>query len=193
MSSYANKFIRSRGEDAIIKRNPEVNTKVSIKRSTRAARDLGIREAYWEGLIPRLSNVLSGEYILVRDNTYLVQSANNDPASLERAFFATKCNCIIHHKQQEETVDEDYNVVVNWKDKNTNVSSYCEIITYRLRQEDPGLLESTKYTFQVPKSLEVKLLDRFVYNGENYQVDSIDDTGMSGVVRCQVSIDVRED
>lgn len=62
-----------------------------------------------------------------------------------------------------------------------------------MRQEDPGLLDGTKYTFQVPKSLGVKDLDRISYNGKPYEVVSIDDVGLEGVYRIQLAVDTRPD
>lgn len=195
MSSYAKKFIKARGETAVIERTPPVNTKVSIKRSTRSARDLGVREAYWEGILPLEDNLKSGEYITIRGDKHLVQSVNFDKECLETAFFATKCNCTVNHQREVETgVDEWNNILKEWQNVSSSfvdIPSYCEIVTYRMRQEDPGLLNTTKYVFQLPKSIDVQLLDRIVYNNEKLRVDSINDTGMSGVVLIQVTDDVR--
>lgn len=194
--SYAEKFLKSKGQDCIINRPAPTNTKVSIKRSTKASRDLGIREGYWEGLVLFDASLQSGETITIGNDKYLVQSVNYDPASNECAFFAAKCNAVIQHKRYVEELDEYNNVIKEWQDvnlSNINIDCYGEIVTYRLRQEDPGLLDSTKYTFQVPKSLGVEFLDRFVFNNKKYQVNSIDDIGMSGVARVQVSDDTRPD
>lgn len=192
--SYAEKFLKSRGQDCIIDRLPPITSKVSIKRSTRSSMSLGIREGYWEGLILYDSELKSGEIISIRDNKYLVQTVDYDPASMECAFFAAKCNSILKHQRYVEDIDENNNIIQEWQDVNPNqveIPSYGEIITYRLRQEDPGLLDSTKYTFQVPKALGVVMLDRFIFNGDNYQVNSIDDVGMASVARIQVSQDTR--
>lgn len=193
--SYAEKFLKSRGQDCIIERTVPVNTKVSIKRSTKASRDLGVREGYWEGLILADSNLKSGEIITIRDNKYLVQSTNYDPASMEYAFFSAKCNAIIQHKRYVEDVDENFNPIQEWQHVNPNkpnIACYGEIVTSRLRQEEPGLLDNTIYIFQVPKSLGIAMLDRFVY-GKNYQVVSIDDIGLEGVARVQLGMDNRPD
>ena len=195
MSTYAERFIKSKGENAVIERTPPIYTKVSIKRSTRSARDLGVRDAYWEGILPIENNLQSGEYITIRENKHLVQSVNFDKECLEMAFFATKCNCIINHQREIETgVDEWNQVTKEWKNVNADfvdIPSYCEIVTYRMRQEDPGLLSSTKYLFQLPKSLNIKELDRICYNDEKLRVDSINDTGLDGLVIVQVTDDVR--
>lgn len=196
MSTYAERFIKSRGENAVIKRTPPINTKVSIKRSTRSARDLGQREAYWEGIIPIEHGLKSGEYITIRGSKHLVQSVNFDKECLEMAFFATKCNCTVKHQREVETgVDQWNQIIKEWRNVNSSfcdIPSYCENVTYRMRQEDPGLLNTTKYTFQLPKSLNIQLLDRIVYNNEKLRVDSINDLGLVGVIIVQVTDDVRK-
>lgn len=191
--SYAEKFLKSKGQDCIIERGVLVNTKVSIKRSTKASRDLGIREGYWEGLILADSNLKSGETITIRDTKYLIQSTNYDSASMECAFFSAKCNSVIQHKRYVEDVDENYNPIQEWKTISPDAACYGEIVTSRLRQEDVGLLEGTIYIMQVPKILGVLVLDRFVYDGKNYEVASIDSIGLEGVSRVQLSADNRPD
>lgn len=191
--AYAEKFLKSKGQDCIIDRPIPVNTKVSIKRSTKSNMNLGIREAFWEGLVLYDAKLQSGEIITIRESKYLIQTVDYDPASLECAFFSAKCNATIQHQRLVKDVDENFNPVEEWKDLNTDVPSYGEIITYRMTQEDPGLLEGTKYTFQVSKVLELKELDRIIYDGKNYEVVSIDDIGMSGIYRIQVSVDLRAD
>lgn len=189
--SYAGKFLISRGQDCIIERAIPVDTKVSIKRSTKASRDLGIREGYWEGLIIADSNLKGGEIISIRDIKYLVQSTNYDPQSTEIAFFSAKCNVVFDHKRFVDDVDENFNPIQGWGDINNDVPSYGEVITSRLRQEDPGLLEGTIYILQVPKDLGVLELDRIIFSKEKYQVASIDEIGLDGVSRIQLEKDLR--
>lgn len=193
--SYAGKFLNAKGQSCTINRTTPANSKVSIRRSTKASRDLGIREGYWEGLILADAMLQSGEVLSITDDRgttkYLVQSVNTDFSSTEHAFFAAKCNAVLTHKRYTQTVDEDGNLVEGWQVLNAAVDAYGEIVTYRLRQEDPGLLDSTKYVFQVPKSISAQLLDRIVYNGNNYQVVSIDDVALEGLCRIQVQADVR--
>lgn len=190
--SYAEKFLKSKGQDCIINRPIPLHSKVSIKRSTKASRDLGIREGYWEGLILADSNLKSGETITIRDNKYLIQSTNYDHASMECAFFSAKCNATIQHKRYVENVDENFNPIQEWKTINPDVACYGEIITSRMREVETGLEDNAVYIFQVPKSLGVALLDRFVYD-KNYQVVSIDDIGLEGVARIQLGMDNRPD
>lgn len=189
--SYAGKFLKSKGQNCIIERSVPIDSKVSIKRSTKASRDLGIREGYWEGLIPYEVNLQSGEIITIRDTKYLIQSTNYDHASMECAFFSAKCNAIIQHQRFVDDVDENYNPIQKWDTLNEDKPCYGEIVTSRLRQEDAGLLDGTIYIFQVPKVFGVVALDRIVFDGKNYEVASVDDIGMSGVARVQLSKDNR--
>ena len=192
--SYAEKFLKAHGQNCTIKRTPIVVSKVSIKRSTKSTRDLGSREAYWEGLILLDVSLASGEVITIGSDDYLVQSTNFDPASGVTAFFAAKSNAALTHKRLIETLDTSNNVSVSWSAVNVSVTAYGEIVTYQLRQFDPGLLEQTRYIFQVPKFISaVAIEDRIVYNNKNYMVVSIDDTALQGVVRLQLGIDVRPD
>lgn len=191
--AYAENFLKAHGQSCSIKRTPIVVSRVSIKRSTKSSRDLGAREGYWEGLILLDASLASGEVMTIGLDDYLVQSVNFDPASSACAFFAAKSNATLVHKRQVETVDVNNNPVISWVAMNASVAAYGEIVTYRLRQEDPGLLDSTRYIFQVPKSISAVELDRIVYNGDNYQIDSIDDVALKGIDRLQLGTDVRPD
>ena len=169
-----------------------MSSRVSLKRSTRSSRDLGTREAYWEGLILLDASLSSGEVITVGPDNYLIQSTNFDPASSAIAFFAAKSNAVLHHMSISEYVSGG-NVVQTWVTANASVTAYGEIVTAKLRQEDPGLLDQTRYIFQVPKAISVSALERMVYDGSNYQVESVDQIGLRGVSRIQLSTDKRPD
>lgn len=191
--SYAKKFLNSKGMDCTIQRPTPFQTKVSIERSTNSAINAGAREAQWQGLIPLETNLISGEVLTIGNDKYLAQTANYDLASKELEFYCVKCNAIVQHKRYTETIDDNLNVVMAWETINAGIPSYGEVITYRMIQQDPGLLEGTKYTLQVPKSLGVELLDRFVFNGKKYQVVSLDEIGLQGISRIQLETDLRTD
>lgn len=190
--SYAEKFIKARGQICSIKRTPIVTSKVSIKRSTKSSRDLGSREAYWEGLILLDASLTSGEVITISSDDYLIQSTNFDPASSATAFFAAKSNASLIHKRITET-EINGNVAISWVAMNTSVTAYGEIVTSRLRQEDPGLLDQTRYIFQVPKTISAIALDRMIYNSSNYEVVSINDSALRGIDIIQLGVDIRPD
>ena len=192
--SYHERFLKAKGQDCIILRPIPVNTKASIKRTTRASRDLGAREGYWEGTILAEVALQSGEVIEIFGNKYLVQSSNLDPESGETAFFAAKCNATIQHKREDDGTDLDGNLIKIWKPVNPDapdVPAYIEVVTYSLRQYDPGLLEQTRYLAQVSKSIGAMLLDRFVMDDGNMQVVSINNVGLEGTAILQLGIDIR--
>lgn len=195
--SYEGRFLQAKGQVCTIERDPPVETRASVKRSTRASMQLAIRAGYWEGLIPVETKLKSGEMITISDklevNRYLVQDTGFDPQSRQIAFFAAKCNVVMDHKRYEEGVDEEFNPIQEWKDLNTDIYCYGEVVNQKIRQEIPGLLEGTIYIFQVPKKLEIAKLDRITYNDTNYQVVSIDDIGLKGVSQIQLAEDLRPD
>jgi len=194
--AYAGKYLRARGQTAIIERDAPVVTKVSIKRSTRSNSDPGAREAFWEGLILAESGLQSGEIISINGVKYLIQSVDLDPASGELAFFSAKTNAVITQKRYMEYLDEHNNIVKGWDDINTNVPVFGMVVTAKLRQEDPGILDQTRYIIQAPKWINAKLLDRIIFVDEpdiHYQIESIDPLSLTGVVRIQLGIDVRGD
>lgn len=192
--TYAEKFLNSHGQTITIQRNPTVTTKASLKRSTKAVRDPGIRDSSWEGLVLPDSNLVSGEIFSVGTDKYLVQSANLDVASGAIAFFAAKVNSTLTPLRRTEELDDEYNLVVTWKwtPASTTIDAFGQVVTYALRQYDPGLLESSRYIFYLPSSYGVQVLDRLVLNGENLMVNAIDPLMLEGVVRVQAGTDTRE-
>ena len=192
--TYAEKFLNSHGQTITIQRNPTVTTKASLKRSTKAVRDPGIRDSSWEGLALPDSNLVSGEIFSVGTDKYLVQSANLDVASGAIAFFAVKVNSTLTPLRRTEELDDEYNLVVTWKwtPASTTIDAFGQVVTYALRQYDPGLLESSRYIFYLPSSYGVQVLDRLVLNDENLMVNAIDPLMLEGVVRVQAGTDTRE-
>lgn len=192
--TYAEKFLNSHGQTITIQRNPTVTTKASLKRSTKAVHDPGIRDSSWEGLVLPDSNLVSGEIFSVGTDKYLVQSANLDVASGAIAFFAAKVNSTLTPLRRTEELDDEYNLVVTWKwtPASTTIDAFGQVVTYALRQYDPGLLESSRYIFYLPSSYGVQVLDRLVLNGENLMVNAIDPLILEGVVRVQAGTDTRE-
>lgn len=189
--SYAARYLQAHGQACIIKRTPEVQSYVSLKRSTRGTRDPGTRDAYWEGLILAESLLASGEVIEIGGTQYIVQSVDGDPASGELAFFAAKVNASLTHQRYEETVDEYGNIIQQWTTLNASLPAFGQAVTAALRQADPGLLETTRYLFFVPKTAGVRVMDRLVLGGENLQASAVDEIMLPGVARIQAGQDVR--
>lgn len=188
---YAAKYLQAHGQPCTILRAPAVQSRVSLKRASRGATNPGTREAYWEGLILADSNLVSGEVFQIGSDKYLALSAGADPATGELSVLAAKTNASLTHHRYTETVDEYGNIIQTWTTLKADVPAFGQIVTAELRQADPGLLDNARYVFQVAKSLGVQAMDRMVYNGANYQVESVDDVALQGIVRLQLSTDTR--
>jgi len=189
--SYAGAFLKTQGTDISIQRATPVPSKVSMKRSTNSTSYLGAREAYYSGLVLADSDLKAGEVFSIGSDKYLVQTALKSFGDMEIEFMAAKTNAIVDIKRHTETVDQYGNFTQEWKDIGTNVDCFGEIVTYQTRQVDPGILEGTRYIFQISKNVGVILRDRIVYNSKNYDVISVDDT--MEVFRLQLGVDTRED
>lgn len=191
MTTYAAKHLQAHGQQCTILRDVPVQSHISLKRASRGATSPGTREAYWEGLMLAASNLVSGEVFQIGSDKYLTLSAGTDPATGELSVLAAKTNATLTHKRYTETVDDYGNITQAWTMLNADVPAFGQIVTAALKQVDPGLLDSARYVFQVAKSLGVQPMDRLVYNGANYQVDSVDDVALAGVVRLQLGVDTR--
>lgn len=192
--SYAKRYLQAHGQTATIQRTPSATTVVSLKRSTKATRDPGIRDSFWEGIADNTSNLAGGEIMTVGTDNYLVQSANTDPASGELAFFAVKTNAELTPKRITASLDADNNIVEvwGWTPSGAIIEGYGQIITAQLRASDPGLLDSSKYLFYVPASAGLQVMDRVILSGENLMVNAPPDSVMlQGVLRVQCGSDNR--
>ena len=189
---YAKKYLKSIGIPATIIREEEVATKVSIVRATSTISDVSAREAYWEGMSLREDNIISGEYLMAYKSIFLVQTVQEDFTSMQDSLFLVKCNTKLDIERFTEALDEEMNIIKDWIEIDKNIHSYINIVTAKARQEDPGLLENTRYVAQIPVKSGIELQDRVIHKNKNYEVVSIDDIGMQGVIRVQLSIDLRE-
>jgi hypothetical protein len=191
--SYMEAFLKAYGQECTIQRTPTVTAHVSMRRSTKAIRDLSARDAYFEGIIEESSALVSGDIFSVDGTKYLVQSVFEDYSFGEYSFFAVKTNAVITYKEKSSSVDSDNNVTYSWSDVEEDQDVFMSIVTAQMKVYDTGLLEGTRYRCQIPKTVSVKLNERIVYNGDNYQVTSIDDSGLEGVDIVQLAADIRPD
>jgi hypothetical protein len=186
---YATQFLKHYGQTCTIARTPSVTSCVSLKRVSSRGNDPSVRDGLWEGLILADSALVSGDLFTLGSDVYLTQSAV--PADGGLTFFALKCNATVTHQRNVETADtSNGNITQTWTTLAT-VDAWGQIVTAKLRVEDPGLLDGAKYLFMVAKVLGVCEMDRLVYSGVNYLVESVDDIAMPGVVRLQLGVDTR--
>jgi hypothetical protein len=193
--SYAKKFLKANGESCTIVRTPAVSSYVSMKHATRAARDFGMKEGFFEGLMDSDSNLLSGDVFTAGPNSFLVFSVRADPQSQETEWFGAKVNTSLGHKRKSGATDASFNITYTWANADASyptIAAFMEIVTYRMRQFEAGLLDSTLYIAMVQKARGAKIGDRMVHNDKNLEVVSIDDAALPGIVRLQLARDTRQ-
>lgn len=187
---YGASFLKQWGQQATIRRDPPVTSYVSLQRVSRSS-DPSVRDAVHEGLILPNSGLQSGDVLEVSGDAYLVQSVSPDQVSGCLLWYGLRCNAEIEVKRWTEEFDEATGRwIKDWQTVATT-PAWGQIVTARLRQTDPGLLDSARYLFQLPKAVGVALGDRIVYGGRNFMVESVDDIAMPGVVRVQLGEDAR--
>jgi hypothetical protein len=154
----------------------------------RTSGDEAKRDGEWMGTALPDSALVSGDVFVVGSDSYLVQSVTTYSGYLE--WYAVKCNATVQLWRFAKTANGRGDITQTWTQL-ASTPAWGQIVTAKLAQADPGLLDLAKYVFELPKSLGAKVLDRIVYNGRNYRVESVDDVAMSGVVRLQLGEDTR--
>jgi hypothetical protein len=188
--SYTGSFIKQRGQVCTISRTPSVTSYVSMVASTKGYSDN--RDLYREGLILAASSLAAGEVFTVGSEVYLVRSIYTDKQSGELAFFASKVNAVLVHKRLTEATEGDYGITRDWSTITETVNSTVQLVSAALRQYEPGLLPTTKWLFDIPSSVSLKLMDRMeLSDGGKCQVEHIDSVRLPGILRVQCSVDRR--
>lgn len=133
------------------------------------------------------TQIANGDLLTCGKDRYLV-------AAIRRTHINTVCqahkvNCDveivrIESKYEDEKRVGDTEVLVC---KSPSIQS---TVTAQMKMFDAGLGANVVKKFLLP-IVGVKELDRIRFNGLNYQVDSIDNTGYEGLLYCQCSIDKR--
>lgn len=148
-----------------------------------------------------------GETFTAGSYTYLIHAL--DALSDAYEFTARKCNSLISLLSLTVSEDEYGNMIQTFADTVTDQDCYGQIVTASLRETDPGLLPTTTRIYTIP-DISVKVLDRLIhqctqqqaidmgavydstYGGARFKVDCIDDILIPGLIRVQVSPDMRE-
>lgn len=191
--SYASNFLKAYGTPCTIQRTPTVNSKVSMKVATKSIYD-NHRDSLREGVILADSLLQGGEIVEVLGDKFMVRAVSPDYATDQIYLFASKINAELKQSRLTETTDLYGNVTTAWTIVTATVYSSAHVVSAELRQQEPGLLETTTIVLLVSNTLTVKKLDRFQFlpSGQKLQVDSIDDIKLPGIIRIQCSEDLRQ-
>lgn len=193
---YSARFLKRRGQPCIITtRQPPAESKCIVAPSSKSGFRITERHNYMDGLILADSNLVPGETVSVFGEEILVFSSDTDPVSGQIKFMGAKVNVHLEWQRETTSVDKDYNVITVWESVSADIPAFGQVVTAYLRQEDPGLLENTKWLFHIPDIYDVKVMDRVVfdagYGTVSCQVDHIDSLILEGVIRLQCSDDKR--
>ncbi len=179
------RFLLRRGQICTIQRNPPINSRVSMKLTTKAMRDESARESYWEGIVLADSNLTSGEIITINGLNFLTQTVLPNPQG-ELLWYGVKTNSQLELIQEQETVD-DNGYIIKTPIVVATIPAYGTIITATLRQQQPGLLPNSIWLFQIPSSYGVKTGDKLRFSGRNIRVEAANILFLGGVTELQCS------
>lgn len=198
---YTTRFLKRKGQPCeITTRTPSVVSKCIIAPASRSGFRVADRDNYIDGLILADTNLIPGEVVAVSafisgnagQKEILVFGVDPDPVSGQLKFMGAKSNTPLNWQRQTTSVDENYNVVTVWETVSADIPAFGQVVTAYLRQEDPGLLPTTRYLFSVPSTYGIQQMDRVTFaTTVSCQVDSLDNIILDGIVRLQCSDDTR--
>ena len=175
---------------SVSSRAPAVASKCVIYPSTKSGRNFSDRTDYWDGLIPSSVGIATGEVVSVTGKNIIVMSITGDARGIT-SFLGVRSNVDLNWQHPTPSVDAKNNVITTYPTVSADVPAFGQLVTAQLRQEDPGLLPSTKYLFLIPAAYGVERMDRAVMNTVSCQVDDLDNIIMEGIIRLQCSEDTR--
>ncbi|KJR97955.1 MAG: hypothetical protein VR68_11635 [Peptococcaceae bacterium BRH_c4a] len=148
-------------------------------------------ESIRDGLIAATSGLVSGDTLEYSGSKYLVTTT--PPASQGiTSFQCVKTNAVLAIKRLQGTYDVHGNVTgQNWVNIVTDIPAYAEPTFQRMFQEDPGMVPRQSFQITLQATNDVRSLDRAVFSGANYQVDTIDSISSPGNKIIEVSSDTR--
>lgn len=188
----SDRFIYRSGQDCIVtSRDPTVSSKCFVRLATKSVAMISLRDAERELITPSDLNLDAGEILKVGTEEYLIQTTLPDQLG-SRVAYGAKVNATLTHSRLVDTVDENWNPIKVWEVQNSNVKAFGQVVTTMLRQEDPGILETTTAIFYAPASYNIQTMDRLNDGSRDYQVEVVDNVFLPNISRIQVRYDERE-
>lgn len=170
--------------------------KVVLSRETKATTVMG-KEYVYNALFAPSSIIALGD-IVEADASYMVLTMRE---MVERDKYCSllKTNAAIEVQRYGQAFDVNDNPVgapdfMTWQE---NISCFVQFVTADLRQQEAGLLPTTKYLVILQTSVEVRRPqglaspDRLIIDGQPYQVDVVDRLKYPNLLNVQVSEDMR--
>lgn len=178
----------NKGYTITVQRTVPVTSHWMRQRFSRS-QDANVRNSMFWGYVLSSSSLVSGDICVEGELSFLVQSTSPHESG-ELEWFGLQCNADVELQRETKTPDGRGDYTITWPTIGSS-KGWVQAVTAALRSTDPGLMPNTKFTMQVTKSLGARVLDRLVYGGKNYRIESVDDVGMDGVAKLQLSEDYR--
>lgn len=170
--------------------------KVVLTRDSRSSAVI-VREYLYTGLFSPSSLVNTGSLVEAEGETFFVQTKRH---TAEKDWYCglIKTNAVIDVYRFSRKYDEHDNPIEEeFQPIEMNVKAFMQYVTAQLRQDDAGLLATTKYLLQLQKNVDIKRPqevawpDRVIFKGRSYQVDVIDDVRYPNLLYIQLGEDTR--
>lgn len=169
---------------------------VILSRDTRSTTIIG-KEYQYNGVFAPESLVKNGSLVETKDS-YFVQTLR---LTTEQDNYCSliKTNAAVEIQWYKKTFDQYDNATTGFETVQSECIAFAQLITARMRQEDPGLLPSAVYVLQMqtsavvrdPRDAGVLSPDRVLLLGKPYKVESVDRVKYPNLLHVQLSEDVR--
>lgn len=138
------------------------------------------------------SNLVTGELVQTSDESFLcVVSKKEVIQGTDVSIIAhgLLCNTTLTATRDEITYDENGNPSGETPTTIVNAAPCrADQVTYRMRQEDPGLLAQTVLKIYAKNVAGLALLDKATVAGSDYRVDDINRLEIAGAMVLQLSV-----
>lgn len=174
-----------------------ISEKVILSRDSKNTSIIS-REYLYNGLFAPLSAVHTGSMVEAEEGHFLVQTQRRTTEK-DRYCSMIKTNVAVDVQRYHQEYDSNLNKVggPTFQIQQEDVKGYCQYVTGRLRQEEPGLLSTTSYILILQTSVQVRKPqglpspDRVLLNGHPYRVDVVDELKYPNLLYVQLSEDTR--
>ncbi len=180
------------GVDITIVRTPTSYTgKATISRFKGSYSDYAAQNRRWMNLLLE-SNLVTGEIVTAGSESYLTvvsKMENVQGTDISIIAHGMLCNTALMVTRTETDYDENGNPSGETTTTIINAAPCrADQVTYRMRQEDPGLLPQTVLKVYAPNAAGLALLDKATIAGSSYRVDDINCLEIPGAMVLQLSV-----
>ena len=162
---------------------------VLFTRIGRGTKRFTINNIFW-GMLKYDSNFDVGDIVDDhKGNLYFLVAKVNSYRADKAELYKTNCKVkIVRLEDQYEGNDiigQTESVIAD------NLLAVYEEVSARMKMYDVGLLESTTVRVLIPKTVDVKVLDRLYLNSEAYLVNNVNTSSFPGCYYLQLGADTR--